>query len=307
MRTIFLWLIVFLAIFESLIGFTQVVLQGSIGLYKLGEPHLDLLDSTISKTIVSDGGRLLRAYGTFPHPNILGAFLLIGLIIFIYLIKNFQIKSGIIIIFFILLLGLTLTFSRAAWLVGGIGLMGFLGYAGLRNRNDFKKNKDIFLIIVLIIFVLTTIFQWAVFPKLNFSFQEPAINLRLTYLKMGWEIFKENPILGVGLGNEVFYAKKSGLFERLGLKQELQKQPIHNMYLLILSELGLIGLILFLMFIFLTLKNILKRMESVIWLTLLGLGLFDHFLWTIPVGQVMFWGIAFCVCSLMDRMQPSEG
>ena len=306
-----------LAVLESLLGFFQVVRQGALGLYWLGEPHLNLLDATIAKTIVSGGGRLLRAYGTFPHPNVLAAFLLVGLIVllssraplFSRKERGVAISSSVKKIaslafgelamttgLFIIILGLTLTFSRFAWLVGGLI---FLFWVFCHRH--FKLSA----IIIVIIIVIVSIFSWAVFPKLTIRADEPAIVLRSKYLKIGWGILKEKLLLGTGIGNQVDYAIKNNLYQKEGIIKKLDYQPVHNIYLLIADELGVVGLILFLLLIFLTLKKTFPsctiaqegtvglEFVSLIWLSLLLLGLTDHYLWDLADGQVMFWTVVF--------------
>jgi len=55
------------------------------------------------------------------------------------------------------------------------------------------------------------------------------------------EVFKENPILGVGFGNYPFYAFEKGTLIRL--------KPTFSMYMRLLTELGLLGTALFLLFV----------------------------------------------------------
>ncbi len=83
------------------------------------------------------------------------------------------------------------------------------------------------------------------------------------------------------------------------MNQVWQWQPIHNIYLLMASETGILGLIVFLIFITKLLiakvKFILKNKNSEIlavvmmFFSLLGFGLFDHFLWTLQPGRLMLW------------------
>ena len=49
-----------------------------MGFWFLGESILGPEIPGVAKIVVA-GGKILRAYGTFPHPNILAAFLLLGL------------------------------------------------------------------------------------------------------------------------------------------------------------------------------------------------------------------------------------
>ena len=288
-RTSIVFGMVILGLVESLIGFLQVVFQGSIGWYLLGEPRLDILNPEVAKTIVSGGGRLLRAYGTFVHPNILGAFLVVSFLCLICLFltphptkNNFERRLSLFIgcgVLFFLILGLILTFSRAAWLVSFL-MGGF--YLGLEFfRKKHLREKIIFLVIV--IFIITTslilIFHWVIFPKIYLSASEPAIQQRMDYLKLGWQSVKENPFFGVGLGQPIYKG---------------QNQPIHNLYLLIASETGLVGLFLFFLFIYFIFRHSFE-IQEIIFISILFLGMFDHYLWTIPAGQLLLWITIFFI------------
>ena len=74
-RAIFLFLAI-AGLIESIIAFFQFYWQG------------DLFNTELARTFV-DPGLLLRAYGTFPHPNILAAFLILSIIAILY----FSLKS----------------------------------------------------------------------------------------------------------------------------------------------------------------------------------------------------------------------
>ncbi len=290
---IVLWGAVVLGFAESLIGFLQVIFQGSIGWYLLGEPRLDILNPEVAKTIVSGGGRFLRAYGTFVHPNVLGAFLTISILCVIYLFltphptkSNFERRLSLFVgcgVFFFLIMGLVLTFSRAAWLVSFL-MSSFLLFSEWRKNRFSEKLKFLLVTLLTSIIFLIPIFYYVIFSKFHLSASEPAIQFRMNDLKLGWQSIKENPFFGVGLGQPIY----SG-----------QQQPIHNLYLLIASETGLIGLFLFLLFIFFIIRNSLRqpadRIGVLLLISLLLLGLFDHYLWTIPAGQLMLWITIFSV------------
>ncbi|HLA26035.1 MAG TPA: O-antigen ligase family protein, partial [Patescibacteria group bacterium] len=103
-------------------------------------------------------------------------------------------------------------------------------------------------------------------------------------------IVREKPFVGIGINQYV---------------KELQNiypsfpawkiHPIHNIYLLILSELGIIGLLIFIIIIALHLSFLNKHSSPLlIWSTaaaigLLVIGLFDHYLWTLHFGVLLFW------------------
>src|SRR6476469_3998213 len=68
------WLFSALGAIQALIAIAQFYTQNSFGLYLLGESQLEPNGYGIAK-IVSHGTKLIRSYGTFPHSNLLSAFL----------------------------------------------------------------------------------------------------------------------------------------------------------------------------------------------------------------------------------------
>lgn len=307
-------------VIEALIGVLQFLFQRPLGLFFFGEPHLDLINPAVAKTIVAGGGRLLRAYGTFVHPNVLAAFLLIVMYVVVHLLLTVRYPAPVsrggsgsipfltmtrriiyLIALFIILVGLGLTFSRATWLAAAGVCSGWLLIILCRERWRFMlKTKTIFQIIIVVIIAvifLQRFFPWVFLPKISFSASEPSVMRRLTYLHIGWEILKERPLIGVGIGNQTRYAADHQLYQRFGFSQELFWQPVHNLYLLVAAELGLVGLLLLIIFIAVTLRHFKLETVGWIWLSLLLLGLFDHYLWMIPAGQLMFWTTGFLLMS----------
>jgi len=79
-------------------------------------------------------------------------------------------------------------------------------------------------------------------------------------------------------------------------------QPVHNVFSLIWSELGLIGLIIFVSFILTVLKTFksipnrnpifyIKTVFRGLLIAFLIMMLFDHYFWDIQQGQALFWMI----------------
>ena len=77
-------------------------------------------------------------------------------------------------------------------------------------------------------------------------------------------------------------------------------QPVHNAYLLIISELGIVGFVIFLLFLislFFRKKSMEKREGNlyltynvlyVILLSFLMISFFDHYFWDIKQGMIIF-------------------
>ena len=87
---------------------------------------------------------------------------------------------------------------------------------------------------------------------------------------------------------QLFLGQGLGLNSYLNYSDDLEVydiQPIHNIFLLILSEIGIIGVLLFI-------NLIEKRKHNILSLGILTgfiiLGLFDHYLWTSWTGLLLF-------------------
>ncbi len=118
-----------------------------------------------------------------------------------------------------------------------------------------------------------------------------SLNLRVFYNETAFNLIKQNPLLGIGLGN--FVAVFGQYYNNL---QPWMFQPVHNIYLLAAAETGIADLLAFLWFLFLTVKSAWRKRKDLITGCLLLVvscflffGLFDHFLWDIQQGQIMFW------------------
>lgn len=347
-KFIFLILVI-LGIFEAVIGFGQFVHQGSLGLRYLGESYLPPLFSAtglagpftagIAKVDIG-GTKLLRAYGTFPHPNVLSAFLLLSLLSLYYfwmspvrgcegpqsastsngmssefswreffkgkiselkMARLFRFVGAEIFIgagIFLIWLGLLFTFSRTAWAIGILFSLFWVGYFIFRRE---YRRRAVKLAVILIATLALLVFSYNlfIFPRAQISTSEPSVSYRLAYNDLGFKIIKEN-LLGVGMGNQVIYAVKQNLYAALGMPLVWQWQPVHNIYLLMAAELGVLGLLVFLCFLALLIFNVIRNknifaldvfsVTALFMLFALSLfGLSDHFLWTLQPGRLMLW------------------
>lgn len=325
-KTVFkaaLFIIAVLAAIQSLIGFMQFTGQENLGLQILGESPISVSDGGTSKIII-EGAAVMRAYGIFPHPNILSSFLLLGLFSCYYfwlrrpsekkIFSSFKnLLSDLIIGFgiFIIAFGLMLSFSRASWIIISIISIALIIYLFIKRKYFLQTFRlAVFLAAISLIFILY--FNAYIFPRAKVSVNEPAVTERFIYNRLGVDLIKNN-WLGVGIGNQVIYSVENGVYKKFGMNKVWQWQPIHNLYLLVGAEIGIIGALLFIIFfvsLFLNSKpkktNYKKIADSnnnkllgfhsletgiseAILASLLLFGLFDHFLWAIWQGQLMLW------------------
>ena len=276
------------SLFQSIIALGQYIQQKSLGLKFLAESPLGIEIDGIAKIIVN-GTKIIRPYGTFPHPNILAVFLLIS-IFFLYFLwlskKHSFVKNCLMLfIFGFLIFTLWLTFSR-------IIIFTFLLASLIYFIILFKQNRKKIFILFLLFIIFNSLFfvlAWSeISSRFSVSLTEQSIGLRVFYTQAAFSIIKDCPLLGIGIGNFVWEIR-----QMINLLSSWIHQPVHNIYLLIASETGLIGLFLFLFFIFQLLRKI-NRQEGFLLLLLfsfLFIALFDHFFWTLQQGQLMLWFI----------------
>ena len=240
-------IIVFTGIIQSAIGITQVVMQYSLGLSWLKESLIAPNIAGVAKILVNHHP-FIRAYGLFPHPNILGGFLFFSIIITMLYKKivprgtiwNYLIWLALI----IQITGIIFSFSKSAILALIVAVIYIIVPRGTFQVVNLKKLFHVeqfrmFLVAGLVILGGLFFFRIEVYGLFAKSFQE-----RKLYMFISERIIADSPILGVGTGQFIVTAEK--LFPNL---EVWQYQPVHNVFLLIWSEWGIVGLVLFILFL----------------------------------------------------------
>jgi len=106
------------------------------------------------------------------------------------------------------------------------------------------------------------------------------------YVAQAREIIREHFWLGVGAGNYT-----NAVYEKNPQKKIWEIQPVHNVFLLVWAELGLIGLITWLSFLASVFINGYKKnkiVTSVLYVSCFILYTIDHWLWTSHLGLLFF-------------------
>jgi len=243
-----------------------------------------------------NGERFLRAYGSLSHPNILAGFLVVALILAFYIFwqtKNTNSKKQNIFLYLSIIFltsGLFFTFSRAAWLAGII-LCIVSGVIWIKQKS-FERYKKIGLAGVVLTAIILTGVYWplvAVRTGNETRLEIKSTTERLSGYHAAVEIIKGQPLWGVGLGNYTkFLAQKNPE------AAVWENQPVHNVFVLMWAELGMVGILLLGLLLYILWKEQGALAMKKKWLTwgLVGsvfifLGLFDHYLWTLPAGLLL--------------------
>lgn len=251
--------------------------------------------NTVGVAVVESGDdRLLRAYGTFPHPNIFGGYIAVGIVALAWLsrdVRNHQQLIGALL--FSVLLGATLivTFSRSAWL--GLFLAFLVLLALMLWQRRLPPRRAIPTMVVGLASVLSTlvVFHSEVFSRFDSTQRLEVISIeeRASQYQTFGEVFFSSPVMGVGPQAYTF------ILERLNPGHPVWSyQPIHNVYLLIFAELGLTGLLALGYTLFTinpfankSLKETGTLFAGTAAILLFTIGLFDHYLWSLWPGLAL--------------------
>lgn len=290
-------------IFQTIISVLQLTTNKSLGLFFLGESQFDDSLYYIAKTMF--GGEMrVRAYGTFPHPNVLAAFAIISIAViandlFISIIKN---KVGVLnikLIFKVItisgsLLTLYLTQSRTVLfsLASSLVLLTMLGFI---KSFGLKKTLIAFPSILLLLFIpLSTFYKERFMSLLSYDRSSYINRVELTNIVFE-SIAKDRVTLIFGMG-------PGGFLEYHSINNPIKTsftfiiEPVHNVFLLILSEFGFIGLLILIVYIINFIIKIFikpKDFKELIIFVFLTPYLFfalnlDHYLITLKQGVGLF-------------------
>ena len=303
-----IFIIISTGVIQSLIGIYQFIVQHSLGLTFLKESLINPEILGVAK-IILNGEKYIRAYGLFPHPNILGGYLVLSIIFTLLILRehSFNKKSFIKSILCLQFIALLLTFSKSA-ILGLIISLGFIYWKinPKYNFSRFFKKLSQFKIAILVVIIFLTSFFLMAQPDLNSVFFQ-SLNERLFYLNVSRGTILANPILGIGAGQSALSIPN---FTNQ-IIPAWQYQPVHNVFLLIWSELGIIGLILLIWWLFIlnnnncNLSSSLSRIYfNAILLGFIFIMLFDHYFWDIQQGQIMLW-LVFGLMMGLQRTRSS--
>lgn len=280
LNTWFLKPLFYSSIFTSLIGITQFVFGSTIGqpFNYLGERTFNL--STPGIALVKIFGQdYLRAYSTFPHPNALAGFL--GtVLIFLYFSKGRIGKRLYYVTGLLTLIAFFVTFSLGAFVA-----LFVLGIASFyKNKKEFKRNA--FALFVLTIFIsFFLLLASRIF--FGYTFFPTEISERIDLINVAGKLIIARPLIGTGLGT--FIVGLNNL--RIGVSSWLL-QPVHNIFLLMAAETGIVGLLGFLALFFKSLVNTNKKYIVFVLLFIALTGVADHY-WTTLQQNLLLMSFVF--------------
>lgn len=312
------WVILTISSFECIIAILQYFHQGSLGLRFLGEPNIShfpfanpdkrrwLFDLWFASPLTSP--YLYRSSGTFSHPNILGGFILCALMSCFYLFMKEESKFKRVIVLVAIPLHVFtfyIAYSRSAMIALAFST---LIWCALQCRALTERGFALKRFVVLSITMIATcllgisLFYSQMTARggiFNYNtVTQQADSERMQYIKVASNLIAEHPWFGVGFNNFQLYLDR---FQPAPPGQALFTK-VHNIYLLVASEMGLIGFGALLLFILSILKTASKAVfvsmnqETAflfsVFLGLLLIGIFDFYLLNTQSGRLLFFGFA---------------
>jgi O-antigen ligase len=276
--------------FQFITGVVEFIHQST---YFLSPLHLSWpgpFDASVRGAVVAQlpgGESFLRAYGTLPHPNILGGFTLIFLLAPIAFFMRKEKPDNLALLLLIPGVSLlALTFSRSAWLALAV----FCGVLVWKS-NYLDHRRLIVLFATIGLSLAATLFPYRE-RVLARTVNTTSHAEEFSFIGRAWlngeavKVFQEYPLTGVGIGSFIIE-----LGRRAG--EGYIVEPAHNILLLAGAELGILGIgIVISLVVFFAYRLFKTQNQNAILvgavLTGLGcIGFFDHYVWTLAPGRMM--------------------
>ncbi len=251
----------------------QIMNNHSAGLYWLNESKISTETLNVAKSEIL-GFKILRGYGTFPHPNVLAAFCLLSYILLVTYKSLFHVKQ-IAILFSTVLIGVAilLTGSKTG------AFLFLIIFLGERIKYLFHVKQILIAIVAVITVSLVILYQSDI--KQSYSTRIDQFNYQSN--------FSQATFLGSGLGTYRYsYDSLSSPVEWWVL------EPVHSSVYIIYRELGIVPVVLLFLLVACILKFPLivpRETKNSLFITLIFLIIYlmtDHFFWDIQQGMYLF-------------------
>ncbi|MBP6885699.1 MAG: hypothetical protein KBC02_00415 [Candidatus Pacebacteria bacterium] len=300
------------AMSQSVLGIAQFLTQHDIGLRIVGETLLRVDMHGVAVFYASSGEKILRAYGSLPHPNVLAMYLVTSLWMCMWLWMRHDSHRHPMrwvwpLAYSILLCGLFVTFSRtsvAVWMLATTSLFVVV------IRQDGGKAISRILITTLISTVVFLAFAWPlVLARTTVHSSDEALQMRKYYAVESLSLHEPLKAgvhwIGVGIGNFTTWLASSN-----PTLSPYLVAPVHNIYLLTYAEMGVLGVIALGIILFdvarvhtvVSSQGVIVRRGLLILVGAVMLtGTMDHFFFTIQQGRFLWWGVLALAAGASER------
>jgi O-antigen ligase len=221
---------------------------GSMTPVVFGETHQDL--SQIQEYLAVDRsveGSALRGFGTLNSPGstLHLCMMVIPFALFLCVPNSmFRVRQLFAALTAFSLMGLVLTFTRVYYITASAQIV--LAFLIMVRDRIFKREQ------VVVVLLLALAAVAAAIPKLykQFTIREDSVSVRLLQYDATIRMIRHNPFLGVGLNNATGQKQNyvNVTYNPYDPDTQFYKEPTHNMYLSMASEIGVFGALLFFTF-----------------------------------------------------------
>ncbi len=309
-RIIITFLLIGLSI-ECAISLFQGFLGQGTGLAILGESE------KIASQELDSVGQVTRIWGTFGSSNIFAFYLQFILPVPIALLFCNRAKTNRLFMLVVSIAGtiaLLFTLSRGGWLGFAVSMVIVLGFYVFRGSLSISKIAVIFVVILIAALVLLG-FSDIILARIQSDDGESAY-IRIPMMQVAWAIIKAHPFLGIGINN---YTEVMRTYDPTSSRISFWfDYPVHNQFLFIAAEVGVFGLLFFLIFIFFLFRTgvfVVKRTSPDSFYGQLAIGIMAgfagflvHCLGDFPLLSYfsLFWALTGLLCALGNQIQKSQ-
>jgi len=181
------------------------------------------------------------------------------------------------------------TFSRSAWIAFGVVTL-LHYYIITRNKKKYHLSFIIYHLLPILIFILLTAIYFPLVQtrfSQNSSSEIRSTEERVSGYREALTLFKQKPWFGVGAGNYTLAA-----YQLNPARPGWEYQPVHNVFLLIFAELGIIGAVLLLLTILSIISHLLSLNKNpapyiLCLISYVFLLTFDHYLFSTYAGLLI--------------------
>lgn len=317
--------LLFVSFFECFLGLYQYFMQKSLGLKSLHEPVFSETNFGLASFLSTSGSRwifddifhversvklVLRATGSFGHANNFGGFMFFSSIasVYFYLFskKRWQ-RASVSILLFLQIFGIFVSYSRSALFGFIIASACFFILVFIKRKELAAKMYKSLFFVILSSLILSFLL---LYPQLvdrggvvtYNSLAKASDRGRINFQIVAREMIKKHPVKGIGFSR---FHQRCSEFIPLDRKNEICTGIVHNIYLLIASENGVIALLFLMIFIFSVFKAFLYQKSNLVlclfisfFIGFLFIGFCDYYLIDKTIGKLMFFFIPAIIASL---------
>src|SRR5258708_39330 len=280
--------LIFTFLFQSLLALYQFRFQHSLtGYIPFGE--VDFSSTQIAKGVFFNGSLYKLPYGTTVHPNILAGFCVITFLLLI-IQKILPIDRRYSALFFLIasfICFLTQSLSATIALLLGYAVFVFLQ----KKKHTTRLVRAGILVVPLLSFVFFRL------PAIAGS-QNTSLSRRSQLQDIATKMIVSHPVTGIGWNNFTLLQQSYGYVP----STVRFLQPVHNAFLLLITELGMIGWLICGVII----VSIWKMHQTFLPLavSLIFISSFDHYFVTLTTGRMI---LILCILLYIFKRRNQGG